>query len=470
MIKPVRKNRKVWHLRWFDINLPLVAPNGTYFMPSIAIIVDESKNDQTGGTHVAPCIVQNQVEDFLADALDAQDTPPDIVHIDANPEWDMDAWSDFSREYHIEIRIAESRNALAADQMKRLIDGLCQRFTVPTDATAQIAAGLVQCALNMPSSRKAQSLFQQALHLDPQCAAAHVEIADTAIHEQNWSTAMEHYDTIISDFERAEDGRLKAGVGEVSDLAANRPADESQDDAEPSAREKSLQPSAFSPQPFPDWWTDRATRPYLRALYGRAMAQWHMGHYIEATRSLEKVVNIHPVDNLGARFHIPLLYMLADEWEEAEAAFRSYEKRYPSDTPMPAFHYAAALCAWYFGDDDKARELYRQGISTNFHIAYELLNETVYYKNLWYPDNTADDIYADEFMSSFGVLWDREAASLRVLREVLRGADSALYDLLKHREKMLDFRDQRYDPDFKKHWRDLEDRDAELVKLISNGS
>jgi len=219
----------------------------------------------------------------------------------------------------------------------------------------------------------------------------------------------------------------------------------------------------------PVWWTERSTRPYLRALYGRAMAQWHMGHYIEATRSLEKVVRIHPVDNLGARFHIPLLYMLADEWDEAEAAFRAYEERYPADTPMPAFHYAAALCAWYFGDDDRARELYRQGIATNFHIAYELLNETVYYKNLWYPDNTADDIYADEFMSSFGVLWDREAASLRLLREVLRGADSALYDLLKHREKMLDFRDQRYDPDFKKHWRTLEDRDAELAKRVKEG-
>jgi len=200
------------------------------------------------------------------------------------------------------------------------------------------------------------------------------------------------------------------------------------------------------------------------------MAQWHMGHFIEATDSLEKLVEKYPVDNLGARFHIPLLYILADDWDAAAESFKTYEKAYPNDTPMPAFYYAAALCAWYFGDDDKARSFYRQGIANNFHIAYMLLNETVYYKNIWYPDNTADDIYADEFMSSFGVLWDREAASLRLLREVLRDVTPALNALLDHREKIFDIRDQRYDPDYKKHWRDLEAQDAELMKSLSSDS
>jgi hypothetical protein len=61
------------------------------------------------------------------------------------------------------------------------------------------------------------------------------------------------------------------------------------------------------------------------------------------------------------------------------------------------------------------------------------------------------------------VLWDRESGSLRILREAWSEMSRAVSAIVAHRQFMLDFQDQRYEPNFKALWQQLLDRDEQLT-------
>ncbi|MFZ4588939.1 MAG: hypothetical protein ACOYNG_08145, partial [Terrimicrobiaceae bacterium] len=65
---------------------------------------------------------------------------------------------------------------------------------------------------------------------------------------------------------------------------------------------------------------------------------------------------------------------------------------------------------------------------------------------------------------SYAVLWDREPAALRILREVWQDIQKRVAALVRHRELMVDFQDQRYDPDYKARWQELCAEDDRLSK------
>jgi hypothetical protein len=52
---------------------------------------------------------------------------------------------------------------------------------------------------------------------------------------------------------------------------------------------------------------------------------------------------------------------------------------------------------------------------------------------------------------------------LRLLREVWQESALRVEEIVRHREAMLDFQDQRYEPDFKAKWQALVDEDERLV-------
>jgi tetratricopeptide (TPR) repeat protein len=212
------------------------------------------------------------------------------------------------------------------------------------------------------------------------------------------------------------------------------------------------------------WWDDPSTRPYLRAIHGRAMTLWHHGHYAEAAAELEGLLEINPRDNQGARFFIPMLRLLAGDLPRAAAAFTSFDASYPGDYPEPALLFGRALCLSLEGDEAAARAKYREGILQNIYIAPLLLEEPAPPRAIWLPNDRADPTYASEFLDSYAVLWDSESGSLRLLREVWTAITPQIHTLVAHRRHMLDVQDQRYDPDFKTLWQTMLDEDDKLSR------
>jgi hypothetical protein len=82
---------------------------------------------------------------------------------------------------------------------------------------------------------------------------------------------------------------------------------------------------------------------------------------------------------------------------------------------------------------------------------------------LWQPNDRAEPNYAADFIDSYAVLWDREPGPLRILRELWQELRPEIAEIVALRERMADFQDQRYEPDYKKLWQQLVARDEKLT-------
>ena len=92
-----------------------------------------------------------------------------------------------------------------------------------------------------------------------------------------------------------------------------------------------------------------------------------------------------------------------------------------------------------------------------------LLEATEPPRGLWQPNDRAEPNYAAEFIDSYAVLWDREAGASRILRESWQELQSRIAEIVALRERMADFQDQRYEPDYKKLWQQLIAQDERLT-------
>jgi tetratricopeptide (TPR) repeat protein len=417
MIQPLKSSRTTWTLHWVDLEEPVPTGND-FILPTLLIICD------AGGLPVSsPTLLeeldQNRIENLLLRLFDTLGAP-DRLNIGMSEDWDQESWRAFSEEQSVEIRFHRGTDS-GPEDMKALALSVVQRFAGGDGApgAAAIAKGLLNTAMRVRSARKKEALLRMALERDSEFAAARVELADVEFQKGNWKTCLGLYDQVIS----SEKNRWK-----------NR---------------------------HPHWWEDRTTRPYLRALYGRAMTLWHRGRHSETAEQLAFLLDLNPRDNQGVRFFIPLLYLLAEDIESASAAFAAYEKTYPRDYPEPSLLFGWALCCSLEGEEAAARSKYREGILKNLFIAPMLLEEPSPPRALWLPNDRSEPNYASEFTDSYAVLWDRESGALRILREVWHEMQDDIAELIAHRERMFDFQDQRYEPDFKKLWQaflDVDDR------------
>lgn len=420
MIQPLQPSRVSWALHWVELQDPI--PSGAdYILPILLMVCGE------GGMPVSTPILleeldQQRVESHLLRLFDTEGAP-DRIHIAACEDWDEEAWRAFSKEQNIEIRFHRSPAEIPGD-VKALAVSVVRRSsgeeTAPRPTPQNIAQGLLRAALRMRSPRRREALLRAALEHDPDCSGAYIELADAEFQKGNWKAGLEAYDRIIS-------------------LEARRWEGQS-----------------------PDWWRDPATRPYLRALYGRAMTLWHRGHYTETATQLEALLALNPRDNQGARFFIPMIHLLAGDLDAAAAAFASYQATYPGDYLEPTLLFGWGLSLSLGGDEAAARKKYHEGILRNIYIAPLLLEESAPTRILWLPSDRAEPAYASEFADSYAGLWDRESGALRILREAWDGMRDAVAALVSHRKKMLDFQDQRYEPEFKAQWQALLDEDDRL--------
>jgi len=422
MIQPLKSAKTTWYVYWVDLEEPLPT-GGDYFLPTLLIVCDRA-GIPVASPEILEELDQVRVENFLLKLIE-KDGPPDRITVCEHDDWEDDDWKAFSHDNHIEVRFRDFDRS-GPEELRALAKTVVLRFARPESKAPRprdVARGLVNTALRTRTPEKKRALLRAALARDADCSAARVELADLEYQNGNWRACLTDYEEVVArDFSRWEPQR-------------------------------------------PQWWKNLATRPLLRALYGRGMTLWHQGHHADAAAQFEHLLSLNPGDNQGARFIIPLLHLLDDNLEAASTFFARYESDFADDYAEPALLFGWAICRSLEGDETGARNKYFEGILRNFYITPMLLEEPDLPRNLWHPNDRAELHYASEFIDSYAVLWDRETGALRLLREVWEEIQLLLTKLIALRQKMADFQDQRYEPNYKAQWKALLAEDEALTTL-----
>ena len=420
MIQPLKSSKTTWFVYWLDLEEPVPA-GSDYFLPTLLIVCDPA-----GAPLAAPDILEEldqvRVENLLIKLFDRLGAP-DRLTICASDDWDNDAWKTFSQDHRVEIRFQRFDRS-GPDELRALARTVVLRFAREEDSaprSKEVARGLVNTALRIRSPRKKIALLRTALARDADCSSARIELADVEFQYGNWKVCLAAYDEVIA----RETPRWQ--------------------------------------ERHPEWWTNRETRLLLRALYGRAMTLWHQGRHGDSAVQFEELLSLNTRDNQGVRFFIPLLHLLDEDNEAAALYFERYAEKYPDDYAEPSFLFGWALCLTLEGDEAAARERYREAILRNIYIAPMLLEETEPPRGLWQPNDRAEPNYAAEFIDSYAVLWDREPGASRILRESWQELQPRVAEIVALRERMADFQDQRYEPEYKRLWQQLLTEDESLT-------
>ncbi len=432
MIQPLHASRIQWVLDWVHLNEPVRAPDGIMLPTCLFVLSDAS--EPLLGQEILRELDQRRAESLLARLFSERGTPHQIF-IPESDEWEARAWKSFGEEMQCDVRLVREseRNIPPVLAMTRRVKNDIARAMVDAcgplsgnPTPAEIALALVENLSRIHSRSKRKATVQRALEIDPECARAWLELADASYQEGEFRKALE----VFENLDKSEAARLR-----------------------------DLQPR---------WWSDPDTRPFLRAIYGQMLVHWQTGHIAEAADAAARLLQINPTDNQGARFFLPLLHLLADRPEDAFAFYELYEKNYPKDFDEPSFLFGWGLSCALADDEQKALAKYSRGILRNMYIAPLLLDLPEPPRDLWHPSDRSEMHYALEFCDSYGSLWDRDTAQLRLLREAYdlnAGRIAVLIDL---RRRMGEVQDQRYDPEHTTRWKELLDEETKLLGELSD--
>jgi len=419
MIQPLKSSKTSWTVFWVDLDEPL--PSGAdYILPTLMVVTD-IRGVPVAAPEMLEELDQVRVENFLGGLIDKLGAP-DRLLIGESEEWDHEAWKDFADDYAVHLQFTRF-NGRDRKEIQVLTQKVTETHGGAEPATpGDVAAGLLNSALRVRSESKKIALLKKAIDNDAGCSKARIELADASFRAGDWTASLRSYDEII-DREYPRWSGLK-----------------------------------------PQWWSDAETRPYLRAIYGRAMTLWHQQRHLGAAETLADLLEINPRDHQGVRFLVPMVYMLADEFDAAQGAFEDYEKNYPNDYAEPSLHFGWALLHSCFGRDVDGIARYRHAILKNIYIAPLLLDAPAPPEHsIWHPSDRAEIGYAREFIESYAVLWDRIPSALRLLREALDESRERMDEIVALRTRMFDFQDQRYEPDYKRLWQELVTEDEKLT-------
>lgn len=416
MIQPLPSHLSEWSLLWVELDDPVCDPAGKIILPTLILIFD-ARGVALGKPLVLPEIDQIKVENFLLH-LFQEHGKPEGLSVARAEEWEEEDWKSFAGEQELRLRFVD------LDE-----DGWAGMNTLPwaqkiTKEPSLDAHGLLRTALLLRSPRRRASYLQRVIQLNGELLEAQIELADHDFGRGAWKEARERYQEIVRKGEKWEQ------LHEVL------------------------------------WWEDFKTRPYLRAIFGRAMVAWHEGKHREAARDFARLLEINPKDHQGARFFLPLVWLLADDLEEAAAFYQTYEKRYPGDFVDPAFYFGWGLVLFLGGDEARARRKYQEAMLRNVYLAPMLLEKPEPEGPMWLPNERAEPSYAAEFVDSYAPLWDRDAGTLRAVREAWQELSAQIADLISHRRLMLDYQDQRYEVDYRRKWEALVLEEQRLSETV----
>jgi tetratricopeptide (TPR) repeat protein len=427
MIQPLDTARNSWRLLWLDLEEPvprktgpeMPVSEGAYYLPT-CLLVTTASGKPLCPPEILEELDQPRAEQLLGRLFDEHGTP-DRLTIAESDDWDTEAWRSFGVDCRLEISFG-SFPSIRPEELRqvgrRIAQGLRGEGHHPPDL---VARGLVSSARLVKSPIKRTACLRKAIEQDSDCVLARIELADADYQAGRWS-------------------ECRRGYQEVIDREARRWRGES-----------------------PDWWEDTETRPYLRALYGRAMTEWHGGRFAETARDLRNILRLNPRDNQGVRFLIPLVHLLGEEDANALETLREYDRSYPGDYCEPSLLFGKGLALWKAGEEEEAASAYKAGMLKNLYIAPLLLDLPLPPPEIWHPNDRSELSYAQDFIQSYAVLWDRDAAVLRFLAEVHDSLLEKITQIITLRRTMSEWQDQRYLQDFKAKWKEFTDLDESLT-------
>ena len=418
MIQPLRATRETWRVDWFDLDVPI--PFGSMFILPTCIYVVHRYTGMLVGHEFIRELDQRRAE-VLVHHLFQEKGIPDEIQIPDLEEWDESVWQSLSREYHCEVQLVDddrgeterSEQEAVRQRLDSMVVG-SSRTLLASLGPKVIAQGLVQALKHVRSVDKKRALLAKALALSEDLPDALVELADLELQDGNIDSAAEKF--------------AKAAANSV---ALHVPGEAS---------------------------------CYVRAQHGQLLTAWQRGDLIQAIQIGEHLLKQNPTDHPGVRFLIPLLQLLAGQVDESQEFFAWYEKTFPSDLEDPGFQFGWALSLVDRDEEKAATEKYRRGMIQNLYLAPLLLDVPEPAPDIWQHNDRGDIQYAVDFLNSFGVIWERDAAALRFLREVYTEATPFLEQLIALRRKMAEFQDHRYEPQHRENWQQLIEEEQALVK------
>ena len=418
MIQPLRATRETWRLDWFDLDSPI--PFGSMFILPTCVYVIHRYTGMLIGHEFIRELDQRRAE-ILVHHLFQERGIPDEIQIPDLEEWDESVWQSLSREYHCEVQLVDNDRG-ETDPAQQ--EALRQRLDSMVAGSAQtllaslgpkpVAQGLVQALKHLRSIDKKRAHLIKALELCDNLPDALVELADLEL----------------------QDGNVDSAAEKFANAAANS--------------------DTFHPP--------GESSCYIRALHGQLLTAWQRGDLVQAIQMGEHLLNRNPIDHPGVRFLIPLLQLLAGQIDESQEYFSWYQQTYPNHLEDPGFQFAWALSLVDQDEEKAAVEKYRRGMIQNLYLAPLLLDVPEPAPDIWQYNDRGDIQYASDFLNSFGLIWERDAAAIRFLREVYADSGAWLEQLIGLRRKMADFQDQRYEPKHREKWQQLIDQEQALIK------
>ena len=418
MIQPLRATRETWRVDWFDLDMPIQF--GPMFILPTCIYVVHRYTGMLVGHEFVRELDQRRAE-VLVHHLFQEKGIPDEIQIPDLEEWDESIWQGLSREYHCEVQLVDSdRGESEASEQEAIRQRLDAMISGPAQALfaslgpKSVAEGLIQAVKHVRSIDKKKALIGKALELADDLPEAQVELADLEL----------------------QDGNLESAAELFAKAAANS--------------------SAFH--------VTGELSCYVRAQHGQLLTAWQRGDLGRAIRIGERLIAGNPTDHSGVRFLLPLLQLLVGQLDEAHDFFTRYQQNYHNDIEDPGFHFGWALTLVDRDEEREAAEKYRRAMIQNLYLAPLLLDVPEPAPDIWQHNDRGDLQYAIDFLNSFGVLWERDAATVRFLREVYTDAIPFLDQLIALRRKMAEFQDHRYEPRHREIWQELVAQEQNLVR------
>lgn len=185
-------------------------------------------------------------------------------------------------------------------------------------------------AFDSDDPRKRMRLAKKALQISPDCADAHVLLAEEA------STSAE--DALVHYQDGVEAGKRALGEEFIDAEAGN-------------------------------FWVMLETRPYMRALDGLASCHWVLGDRTEAIEIYEEMLRLNPNDNQGIRDVLADCLLAAGNDDKLQALLDQYK-----DDPSAKWTYTRALLQFRRdGDSRKATSALRKATKGNPYVPMFLL-------------------------------------------------------------------------------------------------
>ncbi len=172
-------------------------------------------------------------------------------------------------------------------------------------------------------------LAKRALKMSPDCADAHVLLAE---HARTAEEALAHY---------------SQGVA---------------------AGERALGKKAFR-EDVGHFWGVLETRPYMRARQGLAQCLWEAGRHEEAADHYRDMIRLTPNDNQGVRYSLATLLLDLEQNDELQQLLTQYK-----DDSLADWSYTKVLLAFRRGGESaQTAKLLKQAVKSNKHVPSYLL-------------------------------------------------------------------------------------------------